>query len=326
MYLAGTEFRVFTDHRPLVGTFGRKNLEDTDNARLQRIMEKLAGYVFTVEWIPGKDTKIADALSRYPVFKHDVAEDTLDAAADQEIINRVRALQCHPDLAVEEIKICAKADTKHVSLTKALLMAKEPMNLPVAHYGRQFKSVWPRLSVDSDLVMLDSTRIIVPEALRMSILTKLHTQHAGITKTRLLAQSLYYWPGMTAAIKSMIDGCAHCQERLPSRPKEPEVTTTASRPMEALSVDLCNPKTGGDYLIIVDRYSGNMWFKRLSSTSTKAVISALEDVMLEHGHPSVIRTDGGPQFRSEFQNFCSNHKIKFEVSSAFNPPSNGHAE
>ena len=42
--------------------------------------------------------------------------------------------------------------------------------------------------------------------------------------------------------------------------------------------------------------------------------------------PRIIRTDGGPQFRSEFHDFCTKFSIIHEVSSPYHPASNGAAE
>ena len=42
--------------------------------------------------------------------------------------------------------------------------------------------------------------------------------------------------------------------------------------------------------------------------------------------PLSIRTDGGPQFRTEFKDFCSSQGIIHELSSPYNPESNGLAE
>ena len=39
-----------------------------------------------------------------------------------------------------------------------------------------------------------------------------------------------------------------------------------------------------------------------------------------------MRTDGGPQFRSEFKEWCNNRHIVHELSCPYNPQSNGHAE
>ena len=67
-YLRGIRtFSVITDHRPLVGIF-KKSVHDLDNQRLVRFVTRVSDYVFDVEWTPGKEHLIADALSRAPVF------------------------------------------------------------------------------------------------------------------------------------------------------------------------------------------------------------------------------------------------------------------
>ena len=68
LYLAGTKFKVVTDHKPLLGIMNGKNLDAMNNVQIQRLMSKLLGFEFTVEWIAGKNHVIADALSRKPVF------------------------------------------------------------------------------------------------------------------------------------------------------------------------------------------------------------------------------------------------------------------
>ena len=55
-----------TDHKPLVQILQSKNL-DTLTPRLQRFIMRLMRYDYTVVYVPGKDLKIADALSRSPV-------------------------------------------------------------------------------------------------------------------------------------------------------------------------------------------------------------------------------------------------------------------
>ena len=67
-YLRGLpNFVVHTDHRPLEGIF-KKGISEMQNARLMRMREKLVEYNFKVHWVEGKNHKIADTLSRYPVF------------------------------------------------------------------------------------------------------------------------------------------------------------------------------------------------------------------------------------------------------------------
>jgi len=59
-YLLGKPFRLETDHQNLNYLFTQPNL----NARQRRWMEFLAEYDFGIEYIEGKENKVADALSR----------------------------------------------------------------------------------------------------------------------------------------------------------------------------------------------------------------------------------------------------------------------
>ena len=61
-------------------------------------------------------------------------------------------------------------------------------------------------------------------------------------------------------------------------------------------------------------------------TDTRTIIHHLEEWFNDYGWPTHIRTDGGPQFRSEFKEFCAAHGIQHELSSPYNPESNGLAE
>ena len=68
LYLAGTRFKVVTDHQPLIGICNGKNLDAVNNVRIQRMLSKTLGYEFRVLYMEGKLNLIADALSRLPVF------------------------------------------------------------------------------------------------------------------------------------------------------------------------------------------------------------------------------------------------------------------
>ena len=69
-----------------------------------------------------------------------------------------------------------------------------------------------------------------------------------------------------------------------------------------------------------------LWCDRLTSTSTSKVTDLLDRWMLDFGYPLHIRTDGGPQFRGPFDEWCKEHHVVHEVSSPYHPQSNGHAE
>lgn len=67
-YLYGTKFHLKTDHQPLVWLNSLKE----PNAKLQRWRLRLNEYEFDVEYIKGKDNKVADFLSRINVDKCEI--------------------------------------------------------------------------------------------------------------------------------------------------------------------------------------------------------------------------------------------------------------
>jgi len=67
IYLQGLHFQFQTDHKPLVEILSTKDLlVDELSPRLQRFRMNILRYSYNVNYIPGKDLIIADALSRGP--------------------------------------------------------------------------------------------------------------------------------------------------------------------------------------------------------------------------------------------------------------------
>ena len=66
--------------------------------------------------------------------------------------------------------------------------------------------------------------------------------------------------------------------------------------------------------------------KKMVSTTSASVIKVFSGWFNTLGWPSVIRTDGGPQFRTEFSQFCDKNGIKHDLASPYNPRANGLAE
>lgn len=81
-YLYGNNFEIHSDHRPLIGLL-KKPLDDT-SPRLQRLSLRLLRYRFNLLYVPGKDMKIPDSLSRDPcndVYNTEYLESNLQVFA-----------------------------------------------------------------------------------------------------------------------------------------------------------------------------------------------------------------------------------------------------
>ena len=320
-YLLGANFTVLTDHRPLEGTF-KKPLGDISNARLLRFREKLADYRFKVVWTPGKTNLIADALSRSPVFKPSPADDLdKDIECQEVFLNHVNV-----DPSIDFIITETERDENYAAVRSAILNNVKASDLPPEHPGKPYTQVWKDLSVRGSLIILDGTRMVIPMSLRKDILALLHIPHAGITKTRKLAQLHYYWPHIGSNIKQMIDACELCQVERPSQAPEPLlIHHPATTPMEELSMDLFQ-KGNSHFLIVVCRYSAYPFVIPLTGLATSVITKALRSLYLTWGYPAKVMTDGGPQFRSDFKDFHHQYGISTDNSSPYHQQSNGQAE
>jgi hypothetical protein len=188
--VGGPKFKVVTDHKPLIPMFSMP-LGDVENARVLRYREKTTQLSFEVVWAPGKNHEIADALSRAPVFD----------PPEEEEVNHICAAQAE-DPILQELYDAAEEDAEYKKVKAAWQDGREPRNLPFGHPARLFNNVWAGLGVTSDGALLTyNGRLIIPTRLRRNALTALHKGHGGITKTRRLAQDLYYWPGINNQIK-----------------------------------------------------------------------------------------------------------------------------
>ena len=65
-FLEGIDFKIFTDHKPLIPILNDYALSDIENKRLQRLKMKLQGFRFEAHHIAGKMNIEADAFSCAP--------------------------------------------------------------------------------------------------------------------------------------------------------------------------------------------------------------------------------------------------------------------
>ena len=92
--------------------------------------------------------------------------------------------------------------------------------------------------------------------------------------------------------------------------QETLIPTQASFPMETLGIDLFHLE-GLSYLCMVDKSSGYPFVHKLKTLNTRAIIKQLTLWFWEFGFPKNIRSDGGPQFRSDGLAEAAAKQMKF---------------
>ena len=315
-YLLGNpKFTVVTDHRPLVSIF-QKQLDDMMNTRILRTRERLTNFSFEVKWQPGKVHHIADALSRAPVFSpNDEDDDGIDTQVRM-VVGSDPNFASLLDAAENDISY-----QEQLAIIKRGDFSKIPTTHPINH----IKGMWDRVSSMEGLIIIDGSRIFVPQSARKQLLDTGHKSHCGAEKMKMQFRQLYYWPGMGNEIENLVRSCEKCRYHLPSLPKEPLLPMMADKPMQRVSVDIFE-SGGNHYLCMLDRFSCFPFAATLTSMTTAAVTKQLMNWFMEFGFPHTIRSDNGQAFRQEFGIFCQEHGIIHETSSPHFPQSNGHAE
>ena len=165
-------------------------------------------------------------------------------------------------------------------------------------------------------ILYKSHRLIVPHSERLETLKVLHMGHYAIEKMQLRALETVFWPGINKDITKQYQSCKTCIKHSKSQPREPlQPHPTPEIPWHTVATDLFEIRNS-KYLLIVDYYSRFPVLRKLASTTARVLIQEMKAVFAELGVPSVIVSDGGPQYTSiEFKDFMKQWQIEHRVSS-----------
>ena len=277
---------VITDHKPLVGVFQDKTLDQITNPRLFSFKQATLPWKFAVIHMPGKDNHFADATSRNPVVGNDV-----DDISVSEIL---AGIMIHEDKEFED-ELLAVHNRKVRAITwdivKEETLSDTTMHKLVTLIESSFPDdrmdmppeLLPYWNVRNNLYVLDgvvlmndsvvvpsnlrstvsaseyagcNVRIIVPEKLRAEVVTTLHSAHQGVSGMTERARVGVYWPVITNDIQLARLTCTSCNNIAPSQartpPIEPHIPTT---PFEAIACDYFQ-YVSHYYFVAADRLSG----------------------------------------------------------------------
>ncbi|XP_026527090.1 uncharacterized protein K02A2.6-like [Notechis scutatus] len=267
---------------------------------------------------PGKTISHADALSRTPL--PDLDTDPAPTAS-------TLSIETLPNLPVTASDI-ARETNKDKHLAQVLNWVEK--GWPEKDDDEQFRTFRNRQTklFTQKGCLLWGDRVVVPEKLQKRVLELLHEGHPGIVKTKALARSYAWWPGMDKQIEAWVATCRQCQESRPSPPAAPILEWETPRgPWSRIHIDFAGPTKGHTFLITVDAYSNWLEVSNMRTTTTEAVIKELNRLFSTHGLPDVIVSDNGPQFTAlEFEKFLAERGIRHALTAPAHPAANGRAE
>ncbi len=178
------------------------------------------------------------------------------------------------------------------------------------------------LSIDNDGFIIKNGRLLVPTRLHQTL-----AMHQQAEKMEARARRSMWWPFIMRDIKNIAKTCLPCKEKLPSQAQEPErALEEAYYPFHSLHMDLASYE-GKQFLILTDQFSGfSLICECEKHATTKHGTDFITLFITTYSAPIVIYSNGGPQFRDEFDDFCKKWSIKHIKSSPHYPQSNGVAE
>ena len=154
-YLYGLHFTVYTDHKPLLGLFGKnKSIPTMAAERIKRWALMLAAYEYTIQYRKGTENANADALSRLPLTE-DVKVPTISSA-----ITVLAHLETTP-VKVDNIREWTTRDPVCSKVKRYILqgwpahLTKEEENLKPYYHRRE------ELSVEEGCILWGQ-RVVVP--------------------------------------------------------------------------------------------------------------------------------------------------------------------
>ncbi|XP_062711786.1 uncharacterized protein K02A2.6-like isoform X1 [Aedes albopictus] len=316
-FLFGMRFVIYTDHKPLIGIFGKEGKNQISVTRLQRYVIELSIYDYEIIYRPSSKMANADFCSRFPLAQ------PVPKAFDREFVKSLNFTETFPI----DYKEIAKETLRDEFLVKIMEYLRQgwPNRL-----DRRFRDVYSHHQELEEVegCVLFHDRVIIPDTLKSNALKLLHRNHSGINKMKQLARRTVYWFGMNKDVEEYVGRCRICNQMTPvTRPASYSPWIPTNKPFSRVHADFfhLDHKT---FLVIVDSYTKWIELEYMKcSTDSKNVIKVFLNVFARYGLPDVLVTDGGPPFNStDFVDFFERQGVNVMKSPPYHPESNGQAE
>ena len=320
-YVYGRKFYVYNDHKPLKAIFNKPLTQAP--ARIQRFLLRLQQYDFDLHYIKGSLLYIPDTLSRCSL------KDCTPEINEDEIKFYVHSI-ISTDLISDKMFKQLKEETHNDDTLQ--LLQNEIINGWSENKYKVPAILLPYYKYRTELtifegVILRNNRIIVPSTLRKHYMKLLHTSHLGIAKTKTLARTAVYWPGINAQIEELIQSCESCNIYRTKQKQESEIKhDIPDRPWTKIGTDLF-VLNSNDFLIVVDYTTNYFDLSLLPDKKSSTVVKHTKQIFSKFGIPKIVVSDNGPEFVGKPYNDFSKHWDFLHITSSPNyPQSNGQVE
>jgi len=271
-YIYGRRFFIYTDHRALIWLCGKKN----PMSRVGRWSMQIAEYASGINFIAGKQNRVADALSRAPYADEPIlgpmgdyqGNELLPEHLKEQVAKMVgidpQELQKNEEAMWEKAKECeAKLqglewDVRNKRTIAGLVKKSatewfptltpkywaqrtDPKDIPINVYRDAEGVLWEK----GENIIPHQVKVLwVPPAFRRDIMRAFHhtplSAHPSGLKMYLRMKYHVAWKGMKNDVLEYVRCCAICQKNRFGLREKPEYQSRGKpeRPMQRISMDI----------------------------------------------------------------------------------------
>ncbi|KAF4476972.1 Transposon Tf2-6 polyprotein [Colletotrichum fructicola Nara gc5] len=348
-------FKILSDHRNLKYFMQKQKLTE----RQSRWAEELSQYNFEIQYRPGSEAVVPDALSRRE-------QDVPTSLEDEREQGRI--LQLLPEVALPSTR------TRRVEVAPAMLVFTDDKELQQLWdqtqagdevYQRAYTAVKQRersfppslklkvqiaeCEIDNGNRLLFRDRIWVPgsedldreaNTLRTRIVQSIHDSvlsgHPGRDNTLALVSRRFYWPGQSQLVRRFCRNCDGCGRSHIWRERRKGLLKPLPIPQRIRSdlamdfiTDLPPTDKNERFLwVIIDRLGKGVTLEAMQSMEAEACAERFLSCHFRfHGVPTSIVSDRGSNWTSRFwRQFCKLLGIEQRLSTAYHPQTDGGPE
>lgn len=301
-YLLRRIFLIRTDHRRLKYLLEQR----VTIMEQERWIVKLLGFDYWIEYQPGKENKVADALSR---LHGDLA-----------------AISCPKPTWLEEIHAEARNHLDLITLKESV--ARD--HTIATKFTEKNGLIWFK-----GCLVIPSTSQYNQQIIHEFQNTPVGG-HSGILRTYKRISANLFWIGMKRDIRNYIHQCDICQRHkydtmMPAGLLQP--LPIPERVWEDISMDFIDglPNSNGfsTILVVANRLSKYGHFVALKHPYSAKLVAEIfvKEIACLHGMPRTIVSDRDPIFTSQFwEEFFRLQGSELRMSSAYHPQTDGQTE
>jgi len=331
-YLLGDKVLIYTDHKSLKYVFTQREL----NMRQRRWLELMADYDIELQYHPGKNNTVPDALSRRPENRvllrltqqkellQEIMKLDLMVTQGADKSDQLMTFQIQPTLK-SEIKEAQKGDPR---LQKFRAQVEAGLRTDV--------------HIHSDGALYFGDRICVPQGeVRQKVLAEAHSSaysvHPGGNKMYQDLKQKFWWNAMKREIAQYVAKCLVCQQIKAEHQRTAGLLQPLPIPewkWEHITMDFVtalprSPKNNNAVWVIVDRLTKAAHFLpfRVGQSTEVLADRYIKEIVRLHGVPVSIVSDRDTRFRSHFwESLQENLGTSLKFSTSYHPQTDGQSE